>query len=201
MSSITHEKWQEAQIWEKNWWQTHAYQFPVEMLKTDRMARILNIPHSLPNTSVLDVGCGPLSLLLRIPTAFGRSAALDPIDYSYINMEQQYAKMNIRRLIKKGEDLSRDDGFWDQAWCYNCLQHVQDPIKIIHNCLDVCNTFKIFEWMHGVCDGHLWEISQQLIEHAVGSKGGWAYTFRMNGEFCEKEMCGKFYAAEFIIQS
>lgn len=197
---ITHEEWASEQVWEKDWWQTTGIpQLAEEIVKQDRMARILNIPHSLHNTSVIDIGCGPLSMLLRFPCVYSKSAALDPMDYTYINMEKQYSKLGIKRLIKKGEDLTPEDGFWDISLMYNCLQHVQDPVKIIHNCLNVSDKLLIFEWTKTPkCPGHPHEISKELIEHAVGSKGGWAYTFRMEGEFCETAMFGKFYAAEFI---
>ena len=76
--SLTAE-WNSAQAWERNWWMTYRNQHPNEITKNDFVSKMMFLHDGAPHASVLDIGCGPLSLLLRYPTK--RGVGLDPIHY------------------------------------------------------------------------------------------------------------------------
>lgn len=156
------EEWNKAQIWERNWWMTCRDQHQPEIVKNTFVARMMFVDQGLPNKTVIDIGCGPLSLLQRIPVKSG-SAGLDPVHYG--DLEEIYAQKNIKRILKCGEDLSSDvDGHYDEAWIYNCLQHVKDPVKIIKNAMSVADVVRIFEWTYiPPYEGHLHELTPDLL--------------------------------------
>jgi hypothetical protein len=153
-------EWNSAQTWERNWWMTARSQHESEIVKNNFVARMLFIDKGLPTKTVIDIGCGPLSLLQRIPVKSG--TGLDPIHYG--DLEELYASNNIRRIIKCGEDLDTNDGMYDEAWIYNCLQHVKNPISIIKNAMKVAKVVRIFEWTYiKPYEGHLHELTPELL--------------------------------------
>jgi hypothetical protein len=156
----TLDTWNEAQAWEKNWWLNARAQHSSEILKTSYVARLLFIDRGLPDKSVIDIGCGPLSLLLRVPVRSG--VALDPINFE--DLEGAYTQRGIKRLLKTGEALSDEDGHFDEAWIYNCLQHVQDPSEVLTSAMAVADTVRLFEWI-GIppYPGHLHELTAELL--------------------------------------
>ena len=155
-------EWNKAQIWERNWWMTYRNQHQPEIIKNTFVSRMMFVDQGVPNKTVIDIGCGPLSLLQRVPVKSG-SAAVDPIHYG--DLEDVYTQKNIKRIIKCGEDLSLEDGTYDEAWIYNCLQHVKDPISIIKNAMKIATTVRIFEWTYiKPYEGHLHELTPDLLK-------------------------------------
>jgi hypothetical protein len=182
------DEWQAAQAWEKNWWlnnpQMHAY----EITKGDAVAKFLQIG-DVSDKSVIDIGCGPFSLLQRHKVRAG--VALDPLDYQHL--EAAYAAAGISRLRIKGEDLTEHYGHFDEAWIYNCLQHVVGPGLILRNAIDVADCVRLFEWINmPPCQGHPHMLTlpmlcrpfeeagwkRDLLVNAVADFNG------LNGPFC-----------------
>lgn len=154
------EQWKEAQIWERNWWLTYRNMHNDEIIKNDYVSKMMFLHDGCPNAKVLDIGCGPLSLLLRYPVKEG--VALDPIEYG--DLENEYKNKGIKRLIKKGEDVTIEDGEFDEVWIYNCLQHVESPTKILENAILVGKKVRIFEWTFiKPYKGHLHELTPTLL--------------------------------------
>lgn len=184
-------EWTAAQQWEKSWWLSARDQHPTEIVKNSYVARLLFIDQGLPTKSVIDIGCGPLSLLLRVPVREG--TALDPNYYD--DLEEAYEAKGIRRLVKRGEDLTADDGHFDEAWIYNCLQHVQDPTAILQNAMKVADAVRIFEWTHiPPYQGHLHELTPSLLEMPF-MRANWRLETVATGQFNGMdEMHGNYFA-------
>lgn len=120
--------------------------------------------------SILDIGGGPVSMLLKCHDA-GPSFVVDPLldDYpEHIDMSYdpaypkwvtgRYHEKGITVVRSRGEDLTPDIGepdAFDECWIYNCLQHVDDPALVLKNALTVCRKLRIFEWVNQpISEGH-----------------------------------------------
>jgi len=99
--------------------------------------------------SVLDIGCGPVSLLLKCINVDG--TGIDPLaipDWALA----RYAMAGIKFFQLKGENMSKAAHFnstnsFDEVWIYNVLQHTDNPKKIIENAKKVGKLIRIFEWI------------------------------------------------------
>ena len=189
-------EWQNAQKYERNWWVYYTGNHPAEINKNNIEARFMMVDHGLPGKSVLDIGCGPLSLLQRIKV--GTATALDPCHYG--ELEKEYEKNGIRRLYKRGEDLSEADGTFDEAWIYNCLQHVLDPTQILENAMKVASIVRIFEWINlKTYEGHLHKLTPELLRAPFMKEGsGWSSVYETTGRyFLDHTMQEQYYVAIF----
>lgn len=109
----------------------------------------------LRTKSVIDIGAGPWSMLLRSYNAKWR-IAVDPIDWPP-SVRRRYAAYNIEFIQKGGEDIG-DLPVADEVWLYNCLQHVTDPMLVLENAKKIGRKIRIFEWLHiptDICHPHL----------------------------------------------
>lgn len=186
-------EWEAAQAWEKEWWINNPQMHTAEIAKSKFIAGLLGI-HNMRGKTVVDIGCGPLSLLLRVPTAKG-SVALDPIDFGPA-LESRYHAAGIKRIIGKGEDFKGSE--FDEAWIYNCLQHTEDPCEVIRRGAAASKTFRIFEWINiPPYQGHLHMITQPMIAGAL--KGmGMKPIMESSGvlnDTSETHLVGEFYTA------
>jgi hypothetical protein len=188
--------WAEAQKFERNWWTVCTAEHPDEIRKNNIEARFMMVDRGLPGKSVIDIGCGPLSLLQRIKV--GTGTALDPCHYG--DLEKEYEKNGIRRLFKKGEDLSEADGTFDEAWIYNCLQHVLNPTQILENAMKVASMVRIFEWTHlDPYEGHLHKLTPEILRGPFVKEGsGWSVVYETTGRyFLNENMHEQYYVAVF----
>jgi SAM-dependent methyltransferase len=145
-------EWQEAQEWERRWWGTErAPHWADEERKQRDYFRLMGLP--LPEgkgeeldlgfTTVLDVGCGPTSVLLR--STHGLSRGVDPITMS-AETRKRYAECGVQLVGAKAEEMPLDRTF-DEGWMYNCLQHTEDPEEILRRMLSCCRSVRVFEWI------------------------------------------------------
>ncbi len=111
--------------------------------------------------SFIDIGGGPTSVLLKFENR-KPSLVVDPGDYpSWVNA--RYGAANIVLLQARAEDLIESSVF-DVALIYNCLQHVDNPEKIIANAKACSKQLKMFEWIDTEPhEGH----PQKLTEDAL----------------------------------
>lgn len=143
--------WQAAQDWEQHWWGNCVNTFGEEykqLLYADKMG--LQTFHNgkspfnfdLSGKSVLDIGGGPASLLLKCVDVKGK--VVDPLEFpAWVPLRYQAAGIEFERV--RGEDI--DEAGWDECWIYNVLQHVQNPAKIITNAQRAGRLIRIFEWI------------------------------------------------------
>lgn len=117
---------------------------------------------------IIDIGGGPTSMLLKTIN-LGGGLVVDPIEYPKWTYGR-YGAMGIDCLVFRGEDVI-EEGF-NEAWIYNCLQHTDDPEKIIQNAFNSAKTLRIFEWVDvPPHDGHPIELTSAKLDEWIGKAG------------------------------
>jgi SAM-dependent methyltransferase len=101
--------------------------------------------------SILDIGCGPWSMLLRCYNA-GRLVGVDPLQYPP-SVVRRYRNYGIEFLNLPGEQIPPPEqqacfGYFDEVWIYNVLQHVVDPQKVLQNAIASAAKLRIIEWVN-----------------------------------------------------
>lgn len=177
--------WDEHQEWERQWWGDCINTFAEETKQLTYAYRmgLQNISdggrwpyYNLEGKSVLDIGGGPVSMLLKTHTR-GHCVVADPCPYpEWIHERYKVAGIEYKRVA--GEELLDPDaadnlaGYsqFDEVWIYNVLQHTDDPRKIIVNARTLGRKIRIFEWINiPPHPGHPHELKQHLLnEWLVG---------------------------------
>lgn len=153
--------WNEEQDWERLWHGNciNSYNEEQKQFVYSKKLGLKLSPNDktlynfdLNNKSILDIGGGPYSLLLKC-TNFSKATVADPCEYpSWVY--ERYKAGNIESLLVSGEELDINY-IYDEAWIYNVLQHVINPQQIIKNALKHCKVLRIFEWIeNGITKGH-----------------------------------------------
>lgn len=177
--------WQKAQQWEKEWHGTCQNSYGEEtkqLLYADRMG--LKTFHDgkspfnfdLKGKSVLDIGGGPVSLLLKCEN--GRHLVVsDPLPVPNW-VKERYAAAGIIFYEIKGEDLLKEREefnsklIFDEVWVYNVLQHCDNPQKVIENAKKAGKIIRIFEWIQTeVNEGHLHCLTEEKLNEWLDGVG------------------------------
>lgn len=151
----THE---EAQAEELAFWNTPGAELG-EQLKQLTYAKYMKLdfihdgssPYVIDKTglSILDVGGGPVSLLLK--TIADKKVVIDPCEFHEWTIDRYHANgVDIYR--RNGETLTRviQNKKFDEVWLYNVLQHTEDPKKIFDNVFKVLKkggVFRFLDWV------------------------------------------------------
>lgn len=140
------------------------------------------------NKRILDIGGGPSSMLLQTVN-LKEGKVCDPINYPDWT-KQRYKIKNISVEVIGGEYINESG--WDEVWIYNCLQHTEDPQKIIENAKKSAKVLRIFEWINiPPHEGHPHMLTKQNLEKWIGQQG---QTEFMNENNCVGEcFYGVFY--------
>ena len=160
---------------ERTWWGNCCNTYGEET-KQFVYANLMEIKRAynsfvLPNISVLDIGGGPVSMMLKC-SGLKRGLVVDPINYPQWTKDR-YRLANIDVKVLGGEDVE-ETGF-DEVWIYNCLQHTIDPEKIIKNARAAAPVLRIFEWIDiPAHEGHPQELKEDKLNEWIGGKGGTA---------------------------
>jgi len=123
--------------------------------------------------SIIDIGGGPTSMLLKTVNLGDRATVIDPIKYPDWTYDRYEAK-GIKAIVMKGEDpvIAHFAKEYDEAWIYNCLQHTDDPEKIIKNALSAANELRLFEWIDiPAHEGHPIELTKSNLDKWIGKEG------------------------------
>lgn len=174
---MTTTNWTNAQEWERLWWGTCQNTYGEEekqLLYASRMG--LRPYHNgrspynfdVNGRSILDIGGGPASLLLKC-VGFDQALVADPCDYpQWVKLRYNEADINYRRVA--GEEI--DIAGFDEVWLYNVLQHTQDPEKIIRNAQRAGRIIRIFEWINTqINEGHPHSFTEQQLNEWLGGEG------------------------------
>lgn len=178
----TEMEWDEHQEWERGWWGNCANTMAEERKQevyAQRMG-LINEPrdgkwpvYDLKGKSVLDIGGGPVSMLLKTVNG-GTMVVADPCNYPGW-VAARYAECGIYYERVGGEevvDRLAEDAHFDEVWIYNVLQHVDDPEKIIKNALKLGTIIRMFEWVDmGVHPGHPHDLKAQTLSQWLGGYG------------------------------
>lgn len=169
--------WKRAQEWEGAWWgncvNTYGEEFK-QLLYAEKMG--LEAFHNgkspynfdLGGVSVLDIGGGPASLLLKCVN-FSRALVVDPLVVpGWVG--ERYKLAGIEFLQGRAEDL--DEEGWDECWIYNVLQHVESLRRVVKRARRAASLIRIFEWLDTpMNEGHLHTLTEDLLNEWLGGEG------------------------------
>jgi len=188
--------WDNAQSWESGWWADCLNTYGEEtkqLLYANRMG--LQAFHDgkspynfdLRGATVLDVGGGPTSLLLKCVNR-GRCRVIDPLivpDW----VKARYGLAGIEFDQRPAEEMS-DTGY-AEAWIYNVLQHTRDPESVVRRAQQAAKIVRLFEWIDTPTnEGHPHALSEVLLNEWLGGEGKVEV---LNGQNCR----GKCYYGIF----
>jgi hypothetical protein len=186
--------WKEDQIWEADWWGNCTNTLSEEWKQLAYFKRLglsetanskWRFAFDLQGKSVLDIGGGPSSFLLRCVN-FHVATVSDPLHYPrWIYERYKDAGINSRRV--KGENINVDDfDRYDEVWMYNVLQHVEDPEKVVANARQAGKLLRLFDWIDTPpAPGHPHTLSKELLDKWLGAEG----TTEFMDEHDAKGMC------------
>jgi hypothetical protein len=153
--------WEQAQTWEAGWWGDCANTYGEEekqLIYAQKMG--LQFFHNgkspynlnLEGKNIVDLGSGPSSLLLKGINRGSNCTVVDPGGFPEW-VTARYTVAGLRFLNIPAEEFT-ETGF-EEVWIYNCLQHTQDPPRIIANALRAGKIVRLFEWVDTVRnEGH-----------------------------------------------
>lgn len=168
-----------AQDFEKDWWGTCQNTYGEEEKQLAYAARMgLSFFHNrkspynidLQGRSVLDIGGGPSSLLLKCENS-GFTAVVDPCDYPEW-VHQRYEEASISYTKEQGEKIVKPKITFDEVWIYNVLQHTESPETIINNAKAAGKIIRIFEWIDTITNqGHPHSLNEKDLNKWLGGEG------------------------------
>lgn len=167
-----------AQDWEKWWWGgcLHTFGEEAKQLSYAHRMGLANLTvdgkwpvYDLEGKSVLDVGGGPVSMLLKTVNG-GRLTVVDPCPYPKW-VRKRYEAAGIVLVQEAAETHESLDGY-DEAWLYNCLQHTESPRKIIRMIRAHADRLRIFEWIETETNvGHPHSLHADELNDWIGGEG------------------------------
>jgi 2-polyprenyl-3-methyl-5-hydroxy-6-metoxy-1,4-benzoquinol methylase len=172
--------WNNAQSWERDWWDSVKFNTLNEEQKQLVYAKYMGLKklHSpytefyfdLNGVSVLDIGSGPVSLLLKCAN-YHDSAVLDPLlDKHPSWVRDRYRDAGLKLYCQPGEKKVNQN--FDEVWLYNCLQHTQEPKKIISNSRRISKIIRVFEWVDTPSNvGHPQSLEEKYLNKWLGGEG------------------------------
>lgn len=181
---VSIEEWQSNQLWERQSWGNEVFltssnnEAKKQLIYAREMGLISNInevPINLHGKSVLDMGCGPISLLLR-SSNFAHAYGVEPLYYGS-EVVNNYNKANIKLVQKPIEHVELEDFngvVFDEVWMYNVLEHVISPKKCLEKLLALpAKRLRIFEWINiPPSPGHPFMLTVDLFVNALSLKDG-----------------------------
>jgi hypothetical protein len=171
MKEVDLTEWDACQKYERLAWGNMIYITPDngEVIKQNTYAKEMGITDTtefdnidLNGKSVIDIGAGPISLLLR-SVNFSAATGIEPLFYSD-EVDQLYKAHGVELKRIPAEDID-ETVIYDEVWMYNCLQHTMSPAKILNKIKTLGKRIRIFEWLDiPEHEGHPQEMK---IEHFV----------------------------------
>lgn len=170
--------WEKAQSSEAHFWGNCTQTF-VEEQKQFFYATRMKLPFvdyplssiDFQGKSVIDIGAGPTSLLLKSHN-YSRAVVVDPLmDTFPAWVRDRYTSVGIETLSIGGEDIDTSMKF-DTAIEYNCLQHVRDYELILYKMKRIAKTVRVVEWLNVPSDElHPHVLTKEVLDKCLGSKG------------------------------
>lgn len=168
--------WLNTQNWESGWWGDCHNTYGEETKQLLYVHRLgLRTFHDgkspynfdVRGASVLDIGGGPVSLLLKCHNVRGK--VVDPCNYPAWTRERyRLAGMEFEQIA--GEDIAESG--WDECWLYNVLQHVREPARVVANARRAAKIVRLFEWIDtGTSDGHPNNLTEAALNEWLGGEG------------------------------
>ena len=183
--------WHEDQIWEADWWGNCTNTLSEEWKQLAYFKRLgfsetanskWHFAFDMQGKSVLDIGGGPCSFLLKCVNVIGTVA--DPLAYPQWVLDR-YAAARIGWLPVRGENLILA-AFYDEVWMYNVLQHVENPEDVVSSARAAGKLLRLFDWIDTPpAPGHSHTLTKELLDKWLGAEG----TTEFMDEHDAKGMC------------
>jgi hypothetical protein len=184
MTAVSNDEWQAAQRFEAgfhgdclNTYGEETKQLTYAELMGLAAMRADHYPvYDLGHKSVLDIGGGPASILLKCINR-GPSTVADPLKIPKWAIDRYQLNSILYDRCPAERFVSRVVGSagpaFDEAWIYNVLQHVVDPEQVIATARREARQVRIFEWIDmPAYEGHPHSLrSEQLIDWLGEGKG------------------------------
>lgn len=168
--------WEDDQAWERHWHGDCIRSYGEETKQLDYAGKMgLKVEYDnygpyidVQGKSVLDMGGGPYSLLLKTKGCT-EAWVVDPGIYPDWVMER-YKTANIWYERVKGEDFKTDKVF-DEVWAYNLLQHTENPEQIVRNIRSCSKIIRVFDWLEITGIGHPQNLTETKMNEWYGGLG------------------------------
>ena len=159
--AVSLEEWRIHNRYEQRFWGNCCNTLG-EQLKQEIYAKYMGLYRQYPSRwrwnfdlkgkSVLDIGGGPVSLLLRCSN-FSRAVVVDPCPFP--DWVADRYKMGKVELVRQQAEEYEPPIRFDEAWIYNVLQHVQDPEKVVAVARRAAWKLRVFEFIETpIKEGH-----------------------------------------------
>jgi hypothetical protein len=169
--------WEDEQEWERQWWGDCANTYGEETKQVTYAHRMGFgiVPwagkwpvYDMQGRSVVDVGGGPVSILLKcVNLAWGEVA--DPCRYPQW-VYDRYEARGIIMVNLPGEELPPYGA--DEVWIYNVLQHTRDPELVVGIARAAGRTLRIFDWLETPpSPGHPHTLTAHDLNNWTGGRG------------------------------
>lgn len=179
---MTRREWQKThQGFEAAWWGDCANTYGEET-KQLAYAKVMGLDpgpwqagnpwpvYDMGGRSVADIGGGPVSMLLKCVNV-GTARVVDPCKYPEWT-DARYAARGIYPIHLLAEDWLPDALEFDEAWCYNVLQHVHQPRVIAEGMRRIARTVRVFEWVETApYTGHPHTLHVSDLQEWFGGEG------------------------------
>jgi len=175
-------KWLEAQNWELDWHNNCVNSLNEELKQLVYAEKMGLVKSPTPKTSynfdlkgksILDIGSGPYSLLLKCSNYSDDTTVSDPLMNDFPKwVRERYAEAKIKRLPLAGEDIKEKEVVYDICLIYNVLQHTINPKGIAKNALEVSREVRVFEWINTVVNvGHPHSLGENKLNEWFAGEG------------------------------
>jgi 2-polyprenyl-3-methyl-5-hydroxy-6-metoxy-1,4-benzoquinol methylase len=171
--------WARAQESEVAWWGDCVNTYQEESKQRDYALRMGLTAierqgrwpvYDLGGRAVVDVGGGPISLLLKCEGR-GHCCVIDPAPYPEW-IRRRYEAAGIAYVRCPAEALEPTAIGYDEVWIYNVLQHVKDPREVVARAKMLAPVLRIFEWLHVEADEtHPHTLLESELNMWIGQKG------------------------------
>jgi hypothetical protein len=129
--------------------------------------------------SIIDVGGGPVSMLLKVMNWSGRLSVVDPGIYPDW-VRTRYDCASIDYYVEPAETF-QTDYIYDEALSYNVLQHVSDPLAVVRTMQRSARLIRFFDWIEYPPElGHPNELHADELDQWFGAEGS---VGRITGDF------------------
>jgi hypothetical protein len=145
---ITLDRWAKAQAAERAYWypgdrHAHEARRHEEAERAIWIAATLGIaPETVDGRSVLDIGGGPQPIVAWPTLPLAGRTLLDPLA---IAEDEPVLFAGVHVVHDRAEEY--DGPIFDEAWGYNVLQHVVDPVRVLAVAMAHARRVRWFEWV------------------------------------------------------
>lgn len=181
-TDLSLKKWTDHSRTESEWWgdclntsdeegkQAHyAQHMGLDKFNVYDKKRAFGVKYDMLGKSILDIGGGPASLLLKCVNV-GRALIIDPCTWPQWVMDR-YEAAGIEYRPEKAETAQLTEVF-DEVWLYNTLQHVWNPEQIIKLALRHARLIRVFEWIEtAATPGHPHVLTEQFLNQCFDAAG------------------------------